>query len=50
MKTPIRTLREAIDVCHESGIYAVLTRWEKKEAVLYCGRLIAKLKEGRSQP
>ncbi len=42
MKAPIRTLREAIDVCRGSGIYAVPTRWEKKEAVLYCLKIMKK--------
>ena len=50
MKTPIGTLREATDLCHGSGIYSLLTRQEKKEAVLYCRRLIVKLKQERSQP
>lgn len=50
MKTPTGTLREAIGVCRESGIYPLLTRQERKEAILYCGRIIGKIEEGRSQP
>ncbi len=44
MKTLTKTIRDAADVCHRSGVYTLLTRREKKEAVLYCSRLIAELR------
>ncbi len=49
MKTLTKTIREAADVCHGSGVYTLLTRRQKKEAVLYCIRLIVRLDEERSQ-
>jgi len=45
MKIPSRTVREAVDVCHGSSIYPHLTRYEKREAVIYCLKTMGKFRE-----
>ncbi|MCL4476488.1 MAG: hypothetical protein M1508_09725 [Nitrospirae bacterium] len=42
MKTPNTGIKEAADVCHGSRIYPLLTRYEKKRAVIYCLKLMVK--------
>lgn len=40
MKTINRSLKEAVDVCNGSGLYPFLNRREKREAVMYCVKII----------
>lgn len=40
MKTPGISIREAVDICHGSRIYPLLTRDEKKMAVIYCLKIM----------
>ncbi len=45
MKTPSRNIKEALDICHGSRIYPHLTRYEKREAVIYCLKITGKIRE-----
>jgi hypothetical protein len=47
MKTSLKSLRETVDVCHGSRIYPFLNRQEKRDAVIYCLRIIEKIREKR---
>jgi hypothetical protein len=49
MKTSRGSIREAITVCRESGIYPLLSRQERKDAILYCSKIIRRIKEGGSR-
>jgi hypothetical protein len=45
MKIPSMNLREAVDVCQGSRLYPLLTRQEKREAVIYCEKIIGVINE-----
>lgn len=45
MKTPNKSLKKAADVCHGSRLYPLLSRHEKKTAVIYCERIMDKRRE-----
>ncbi len=45
MKTTIRILKEAVDICHDSRLYPYLSRREKREAVIYCQKIVGKIRE-----
>lgn len=49
MKTPNRDLKEAGDICRNSGLYQFLSREEKKEAILYCASTIEKSRSASSR-
>jgi hypothetical protein len=47
MKTPNKTLKGAADVCHGSRLHPLLSRHEKKTAVIYCERIMDKRRKRR---
>jgi len=48
MKIASKIFREAADVCHGSRLYPLLSREEKKAAVMYCQKIIGKLNDNKT--